>query len=54
MKYKHTTGAFEGANYMQYGMYRSAIDCIMFTRNRQIFCPACQKGISAVIDQYSW
>ena len=53
MKYKNTTGAFEGGNYMQHGIYRSAIDCIMFTRNRQMFCPACQKAISEVIDQYS-
>ncbi len=53
MEYKNTTGAFEGANYMQHGMYRSAIDCIMFTRNKQEFCPACKKAIEQVIDQYS-
>ena len=53
MKYKNTAGAFEGGNYMQHGIYRSAIDCIMFTRNHQVFCPACQKAISEVIDQYS-
>jgi hypothetical protein len=34
-------------------MYRSAIDCIMFTRNKQEFCPACRRAISQVIDQYS-
>jgi hypothetical protein len=53
MEYKNTVGAFEGGNYMQYGIYRSSIDCIMFTRNQQVFCPACQKAISEVIDQYS-
>ncbi len=53
MEYKNTTGAFEGGNYMQYGIYRSSIDCIMFTRNHQVFCPACRKAISEVIDQYS-
>ncbi|HZK07205.1 MAG TPA: M64 family metallopeptidase [Bacteroidales bacterium] len=53
MEYKNTTGAFEGANYMQHGMYRSAIDCIMFTRNKQEFCPACRRAISQVIDQYT-
>jgi hypothetical protein len=52
-KYKDTTGAFEGGNYMQYGIYRSALDCIMFTRNKQEFCPACAKAISEVIDMYS-
>jgi len=52
-KYKDATGAFEGGNYMQFGLYRSALDCIMFTRNKQEFCPACSKAISEVIDMYS-
>jgi hypothetical protein len=52
-KYKDATGAFEGGNYMQFGIYRSALDCIMFTRNRQEFCPACTKAISEVIDMYA-
>jgi hypothetical protein len=50
---RDATGAFEGGNYMQYGIYRSALDCIMFTRNRQAFCPACTRAISQVIDLYS-
>jgi len=52
-KYKDATGAFEGGNYMQFGLYRSALDCIMFTRNKQEFCPACTKAISEVIDMYA-
>lgn len=52
-KYKDATGAFEGGNYMQFGIYRSALDCIMFTRNKQEFCPACTKAISEVIEMYS-
>lgn len=52
-KYKDATGAFEGGNYMQFGIYRSALDCIMFTRNKQEFCPACTRAISDVIDMYS-
>lgn len=52
-QYKNATGAFEGGNYMQFGIYRSALDCIMFTRNKQEFCPACNKAISEVIDLYS-
>ena len=52
-KYKDATGAFEGGNYMQFGIYRSALDCIMFTRDKQEFCPACTKAISEVIDMYS-
>ncbi len=52
-QYKDATGAFEGGNYFQFGIYRSAQDCIMFTRNKQEFCPACRKAISEVIDLYS-
>jgi hypothetical protein len=52
-KYKDATGAFEGGNYMQFGIYRSALDCIMFTRNKQEFCPACTKSITEVIDMYA-
>ena len=51
-KYKDATGAFEGGNYTQFGIYRSALDCIMFTRNKQEFCPACTKAIMEVIDMY--
>ena len=46
-------GAFEGASYEPTGLYRSEIDCIMFTRNPVGFCQVCQRGINRVIDQYS-
>lgn len=46
-------GAFEGASYYQYGMYRSSTDCIMYTRNKLDFCPVCQNALSKVIDQYT-
>ena len=50
-KYKDKTGAFEGAGYMQYGLYRSQLDCIMYTRHMN-FCTVCRKGLEAVIDMY--
>lgn len=53
MEYTGKVGAFEGGGYMQYGLYRPYADCIMFTRNKQIFCPVCQDAISKVIDQYT-
>ncbi len=53
MKYSGKVGAFEGAGYMQYGLYRPYADCIMFTRNRQQFCPVCQRTISKVIGLYT-
>jgi hypothetical protein len=52
MKYNGKVGAFEGAGYMAKGLYRSSINCIMFTRTLR-FCPVCQRAINLVIDQYS-
>lgn len=50
--YKDKVGAFEGANYNAKGMYRSQLDCIMYTRH-QVFCKVCQRSIVDVIKQYS-
>jgi len=52
MEYTGKVGAFEGGGYLQYGYYRPYADCIMFTRNKQEFCPVCQDAINKVIDQY--
>jgi len=46
-------GAFEGAGYQAKGLYRPAVDCIMFTRNPQTFCPVCSRAVERVIDLYS-
>ena len=53
MEHAGKVGAFEGASYEPVGLYRSEIDCIMFTRNPVGFCRVCQRAISRVIDQYS-
>jgi len=45
-------GAFEGANYTQKGMYRSQLDCIMYTRHIH-FCKVCQRSLNNVMDQYT-
>jgi len=50
--YRDKVGAFEGAGYLAKGLYRSQIDCIMYTRHMQ-FCKVCQRGIEDVIDIYS-
>jgi hypothetical protein len=52
MEYSGRVGAFEGARYEATGLYRSAPNCIMFTRHDK-FCPACQRAIKMIIDQYS-
>ena len=48
--YGGKVGAFEGAGYRARGLYRSSTDCIMFTRNRDRFCPVCSRAIERVID----
>ncbi|HXV75812.1 MAG TPA: M64 family metallopeptidase [Candidatus Polarisedimenticolaceae bacterium] len=45
-------GAFEGAMYRPNGLYRPAVDCIMFTRDRVGFCPVCRRAIERVIEMY--
>jgi hypothetical protein len=52
MEYSGRVGAFEGASYEATGLYRSEIDCIMFTRDRVGFCRVCSRAIEHVIDLY--
>ena len=49
---KGVVGAFEGGGYMAEGLYRSAQNCIMFTRTRD-FCAVCSEAIEKVIDEYT-
>jgi hypothetical protein len=46
------TGLYEGALYQAKGVYRSAPACMMFNRSSH-FCPACQRAVNLVIDQYA-
>ena len=46
-------GAFEGASYQAKGLFRSEVDCIMFTRNPTSFCRVCARAIERVIDLYA-
>jgi hypothetical protein len=50
-QYSNKVGAFEGAGYLAKGLYRSQIDCIMYTRHLR-FCKVCSRSIENVIDQY--
>lgn len=52
VSHRNDVGAFEGANYQAQGMYRSALNCIMFTRTRD-FCAVCSAAIEEVIDEYT-
>jgi hypothetical protein len=50
--YKDKIGAFEGAGYTPKGLYRSQLDCIMYTRHIQ-YCKVCQRSLERVFDQYT-
>lgn len=50
-KYKDKVGAFEGAGYNPKGLYRSQLDCIMYTRH-MVYCKVCQKSLGKVMDEY--
>ncbi len=52
MEHYGRVGAFEGASYEPRGLYRSEIDCIMFSRNEVGFCRVCQRAINRMIDLY--
>ena len=49
---KGVVGAFEGGNYRATGYYRSAQNCLMFTRT-EAFCAVCAEAIGKVIDEYT-
>jgi hypothetical protein len=46
-------GAFEGAGYVSEGLYRPAIDCLMFSRGVKELCPVCRRAVASRIDFYS-
>ena len=47
--YKKAVGAFEGAGYASRGLYRPALDCIMFSRTLAGFDPVCAHAIEQTI-----
>ncbi len=51
-KFVNQVGAFEGAGYASKGMYRPALDCIMFSKGTKPFCPVCTRAITKVIEYY--
>jgi len=48
-----TVGAFEGAGYVSNGLYRPAIDCLMFTRGVKPLCPVCRRAVETRIRIYT-
>ncbi len=48
--YADVVGCFEGAGYSAKGLYRSSLDCRMFSKSLIDFCPVCRRAIEEVID----
>ena len=45
-------GCFEGANGYARGMFRSGVDCIMFSLQTEYFCPACSVAMERTIEEH--
>jgi hypothetical protein len=50
---KGKVGAFEGAGYMSKGLYRPAINCMMFSNEQKTFCQVCERAVARMIDYYA-
>ena len=48
-----TVGAFEGAGYVSEGLYRPAVDCLMFSRGVKDLCPVCRQAVGERIKVYT-
>ncbi len=46
-------GALEGAGYSAQGLYRPAVDCLMFTKGAKPFCKVCEETVRRVIKFYT-
>lgn len=46
-------GAFEGAGYAADDLYRPTLDCLMFSRGKQPFCPVCRRAVALMIERYA-
>jgi hypothetical protein len=52
-KFWGKVGAFEGAGYSAEGLYRPALDCLMFTKGTKPLCKVCEEAVIRVIKYYS-
>jgi hypothetical protein len=52
-EYRDKVGAFEGAGYLEKGVYRPQYDCIMRSFNGNKFCVVCTKVITEMIKAYT-
>ena len=52
-KFWNKVGVFEGAGYSSKGMYRSMLDCLMFSKGTKPFCKVCEEHVAKVINHFS-
>ncbi|KAF0142877.1 MAG: IgA Peptidase M64 superfamily [Stygiobacter sp.] len=52
-KFWDKVGVFEGAGYSSNGMYRSMLDCLMFSKGTKPFCKVCEEHVAKVINHFS-
>lgn len=52
-RYWNKVGAFEGAGYSAKGMYRSTLDCLMFSKGTKPFCNVCKEHVEKVIKHFA-
>jgi len=52
-KFRGQVGAFEGAGYSSEGLFRPAVDCLMFTRGTKPLCRVCEAAVLKMIQAYS-
>lgn len=52
-KYSGKIGVFEGAGYSSQGMYRSMLDCLMFSKGTKPFCKICDAHVIKVINHFA-
>ncbi len=52
-KFWGTVGAMEGAGYSAQGLYRPAVDCLMFTKGAKPFCKVCEEAVRRVVEFYT-
>ncbi|MGE3820206.1 MAG: M64 family metallopeptidase, partial [Isosphaeraceae bacterium] len=50
--FRTTLGAFEGAGYASKGLYRPALDCIMFSKGEKPFCADCDRALRQVVERH--
>jgi len=52
-KFAGKIGAFEGAGYAAKGLFRPAVDCLMFTKGAKPFCKVCEDAVRRRIRFFS-